>query len=891
MLIAVLINTSAFAQEDGFLMLRPVDGLSIGLGNYQAVVLSWRDGGSAVPGEEISFSTTHGTLSAIAVDTNAIGIAFVLLSSSTPGDATIRASSSSGELAEVSVTFEDPPPAGPTYQSGGRDISVTVREDRMGIQAAANTTSAQIIAIAADADLTFHSMIGRGLYLFELSDDYSLDSLQQLARRLEQDYPTKVRNAGPAVETPTSSAPMLLTGEVVAGYAAPLTISERDSLINQFPIATIEALAPGASVYRVTIEADMQWDVFRIANEMIDSASPRATFAHPNFIIRTIDRAGGSTISEIPCEGAWAAPGVTEDPYYCQQWHHNNRGLAGGVVDADIDTPAAWAITSGGETNPLLAILDSGFSITHPDLEDNLWTHPLDGWRGLDYFDGDHTSLLDHEEYPNSHGTSVAGIAGAIADNEEVGRGVCPGCKLLLIRNAADPTEIWQEFNRAVSENAVVISNSWGPEVDLPILKSAIQNAAVVHDIPILFATASVQSIDRCNSFIELSSIDEHVIAVSSSTYLDDRTPSGKGNCVDVLAPSRRLTYNGVVTTAVKHDFDSGGHYNTYTSLFGGTSAATPMVAGTIGLMVDIAPGLSRVEIQRILQDTADKIRPGKGDYDPETGYSQPDDGIATHAFGRINAYEAVSLVAPFDSAETDPAKRGHGGKDLFLRDHALDWGNTGNPSSTLFTATNPRNSAPINRSVDIKVDAFPFQEVAATLKGFNALDAEEPVEGEAIKVYVRVRNRGPDPVNNSELKLHWTLAFPLTLLQDNFWTDFPADVVTDVDPRSWNPVVPADLGNVPYSGSSIAFCPDRSAPACLPTSPTPSDQALVRVFDLPAMMWNEDTGDRLSLLVVAHSDDDPPIATLDVVPPYNFLDPAVPTAWDNNVALWTAED
>jgi len=884
------LHSTVVESEDGFTILRPIDALSIDLGVNQAVIVLWRESGGAVSDREVTFSTNHGNLSAAVIRTNEFGVAIAFLRSSTPGDATIRATSSTGDVAEVSVTFAAPAASGPTYRSGTRNVPIRIHYDRIGIQAAANTSSSDIMAIAQAESFTYLSTISPGLYQFELSNRYSLDSLQQLARRLEQEYPTKIRRAGPAVESPSSTAPMLLTGQVVVGFKAPLTDPQRTALLDQFHLDVLEVLAPGASVYRAKIAAEWQWDVFRLANEMNDLASPEATFAHPNFIIRTIDRSGGSTISSIPCEGAWPLAGVTDDPYYCQQWHHDNRGLEEGILDADIDTPEAWAISSGSENSPLLAILDSGFSITHPDLENNLWTDPMDGWRGRDYWDDDHASLLDHEQFPNSHGTSVAGIAGAIADNAEVGRGVCPGCKLLLIRNAADVTEIWQEFYFAVSQDVAVISNSWGVEEDLPSLKNAIFNAAVANDIPVLFATKSIQSNDLCGHFYELSAIDEHVITVSSSTYLDDRTPSGIGNCVDVLAPSRRLTYNGVVTTAVKHDNDSGGFYNTNTALFGGTSAATPMVAGTIGLMVDVAPALSRIDIQRVLQDTADKVDPGEAAYDPETGYSQPDGGVATHAFGRINAYEAVSLVAPFDPTETDPGKRGRGGQDLILRDHALDWGNTEQPSSILFTPTNPRRSASITRSVDIKVDVFPFQKVESTLDGFNKLIAEEPSQGQPIKVYVRVRNRGPTPVNNAKLKLHWTLAFPLPLFQENFWAVFPDDAVTDVDPKIWNPEDSADLYDVPYSGPSAASCPERPAPACLSSIGTLSDDAKVAVFELPAMEWDETNGDRLSLLAVAHAVRDPPLGTLLAAPPYNFNDPAVATAWDNNVSLWSAD-
>src|SRR3546814_10930914 len=111
------------------------------------------------------------------------------------------------------------------------------------------------------------------------------------------------------------------------------------------------------------------------------------------------------------------------------------------------------------------------------------------------------------------------------------------------------------------------------------------------------------------------------------------------------------------------------------------------------------------LEHQRILQDTADKIEPTVAAYDPDTGFSSPTaaptpqgqgslGGVgSTHGYGRVNAFEAVRLVAP-------AAAGGHGGGDAFLRDTRLDWGNTEKPSN-LRTAT-PHGCLPHARNSSI---------------------------------------------------------------------------------------------------------------------------------------------------------------------------------------------
>ena len=865
---------------DGFAIVQPVDGLTIGVDTFYPVVALFRDGGSGIPGHTVNFSTTSGSLSETSVTTDAQGLAVALLRSSAPGGATVTATLDGVRSDRVSVAFDRRTTTSEaTYISGGRDIDVTIFHKRIGIQAKSGVSAVRISSLAGREGMEIRQVVGAGIYELGLPDALTLDELQRRARELEGDYPEEVHQAGLVVRTGPEKAPMLLTGLVLTGFDSPPRAGDIAAIKTEFHLDTLEPLAPGARVYRAEVSADWQWDIFRIANELARWDSPPVRFAHPNFVIRTVERSGGSATADVPCNAAWPPDGHTIDPFYCQQWHHDNRGLQSGVIDADIDTPAAWDLATGTNHEPRVAIIDSSFWAAHPDLSGNLWHDPDDGTPGRSFYDDDHTALLDPQN-PKEHGTSVAGIVGAMAHNQEGGRGVCPGCELLLIRNAKTVEGISETFYFATEQDAAVISNSWEPEAALDAINLAIEDAATIHGTPIVFAAESAESKNRCNDPADLSSIDEHVIAVSSSTYLDDRTPSGFGNCIDVLAPSRRAQYNGIVTTAINTI-----PYVTTTTNFGGTSAAAPMVSGTIGLMLDVNPNLTRIDIQRALQDTADKIDPDAGAYDAETGFSQPDSGPATHAYGRINAFEAVSLVAPFDASAVYPARRGRGGMDLILRDHALDWGNTERPSCERFTPGNPRAHTSVLRSADIKLDAEPFQQVEETPQGFLKLAAEEPVPGRPAKVYVRVRNRGPATVPHAWVKLHWTLAFPLPSLQQNFWAQLPDDVISTVDPQAWNPLRAKEIEAIAYSGASAAGCPDRGVPDCLPIGTIMDDLAQIVVFDLVPP-----SGGRLSLLAVLHSEHDPALPKLAVAPPYDFNDPMTATVWDNNVALWVAD-
>src|SRR5690606_21394920 len=111
----------------------------------------------------------------------------------------------------------------------------------------------------------------------------------------------------------------------------------------------------------------------------------------------------------------------------------------------------------------------------------------------------------------------------------------------------------------------------------------------------------------------------------------------GFGPCMDVLAPTRGGK-RGIRTTSVTRI--SNVVTSTYWHDFSGTSAATPMVAGTVALVKNQMPELSPLQVQRILQDTADRVDPQHAAYSPETGFSETG-GISSHGYGRVNAFEA----------------------------------------------------------------------------------------------------------------------------------------------------------------------------------------------------------------------------------------------------------
>ena len=209
---------------------------------------------------------------------------------------------------------------------------------------------------------------------------------------------------------------------------------------------------------------------------------------------------------------------VPNDPLFGQQWHLHNTGQGGGLADADVDAPLAWDATRGDPAT-VIAVLDDGVELSHPDVAANIATNPFEiPGNG---FDDDHNGLVDDvngwdfadfDNNPNPsvngscanadcHGQAVAGVAAAVGNNGIGVSGICPSCRVLPIKifksgSFAGDSAVASAIRYAATL-ADILNNSWGspPGSRSAPIESAIADVASAGrgglGAPVVFASGN----------------------------------------------------------------------------------------------------------------------------------------------------------------------------------------------------------------------------------------------------------------------------------------------------------------------------------------------------------------------------------------------------------------
>ena len=313
------------------------------------------------------------------------------------------------------------------------------------------------------------------------------------------------------------------------------------------------------------------------------------------------------------------ASDAPDDPLFARQWALDNTGQlipSGGGADQagqvgfDVGATGAWRLATGSRST-LVAVLDSGVDITHPDLAGAIWTNR--GEVPGNHIDDDHDGYVDDVHGWNfltgradvggpadtiGHGTHVAGVIAAATGNGIGVAGLAGGVTLLPVpfigADGGYDSDAIRAIGYAAARGAKVINASWGasvadaPAADNPALADAIRSCRC------LFVTAAGnegRDMDRAGNRVfpaafrlpnELSvaAVDNRGRLASFSDY---------GTTVDLAAPGV-----GILSTLP----DGYGWAD-------GTSMATPYVTATAALVAAADPSLTPAGIAAVLRGSA----------------------------------------------------------------------------------------------------------------------------------------------------------------------------------------------------------------------------------------------------------------------------------------------
>lgn len=290
------------------------------------------------------------------------------------------------------------------------------------------------------------------------------------------------------------------------------------------------------------------------------------------------------------------------DPSFSpSQWHLN-------TIKADL----AWDIFKGNAAQKIkIAVVDDAVQINHPDLAANC----VQGW---DVADNDNDPSPPSTDY--SHGTHVAGIAGAVTNNRiGVASLAYDGVQILPVKStnsgSGSITHAYEGLAWAANNGAKIISMSWGGDGFSVTAQNLINDA---YSRGILLIAAAGNNSSNSSSY---PAAYDNVLSVASTGTGDIASYfTSYGTWVDISAPGSGI-YSSVPY----------GAYATYS----GTSMSTPLVSSLAAYIWSRVPNYTNAQVEALIKASSDNIDALNPTYAGQLGA------------GRINAQRAMQMACP----------------------------------------------------------------------------------------------------------------------------------------------------------------------------------------------------------------------------------------------------
>ncbi|MCW5559342.1 MAG: S8 family serine peptidase, partial [Verrucomicrobiae bacterium] len=474
-------------------------------------------------------------------------------------------------------------------------------------------------------------------------------------------------------------------GDEIVRFREPHATAYR---LEPVPAANAQAAAPGADGWRRATAAEQPGITVELGSRLVlqlnagDAVEPflegrpvtlARTVAPGLHILQAPDSSTAITVAaefaDLPgvvssypvMRRPWKRQGplapLPNDPRFGQQWHLDHRGEDRNLIGPDLNARGAWAITRG--EGVIVGVGDDGIQTSHPDLSTRMAS-------GLNYnfFRGLATGAPASASA--NHGTAVAGLIGAEANNGRGVSGVAPKAQLaswVLFGTSVSgfdsfaSDEQQMDMFQYASNRVAVQNHSWGNATLGQLSMDTLANAGVGHAVTngrgglgvVIVRAAGNYRLEEANANDDGFSADPRSVSVAAIRK-DGRVTSysSPGACILVGAPSGDTfppDGDGAPTDDVQTtDRTGSAGYNTGTSEaasytgFDGTSASSPQVAGVAALIVSANTNLTFRDVQHILvlssrhrhlEDPAMKTNGAGFRVSENVGYGMPDAGEA----------------------------------------------------------------------------------------------------------------------------------------------------------------------------------------------------------------------------------------------------------------------
>lgn len=309
---------------------------------------------------------------------------------------------------------------------------------------------------------------------------------------------------------------------------------------------------------------------------------------------------------------------VPNDTHYSNLWYLPH-----------ISADQAWD-TETGSSDIIVAVLDAGIDLDHPDLAENIWKNQneipnngidddlngfVDDYNGWDFVDNDSSPVpsINASSLTEaiSHGSVIAGIIGAVGNNNEGLTGINWHVRIMSVRmlnniGVGDSASTAHAVDYAVANGADVINLSFSGDTMDTALRDSLKRAYQAGVVTVAAMGNEGEDSDitpvypAC--FGALAS-EDWVIGVASTTKTDEKSSFSNygSSCVDLSAPGENFY-------GISYNDPAIGLVDAYGNSWSGTSMAAPVVSGTVALILSHYPDITPANIRNILKLSVDPV-------------------------------------------------------------------------------------------------------------------------------------------------------------------------------------------------------------------------------------------------------------------------------------------